>query len=415
MKAIAHIICIGNEIMLGHINNTNSQYLSRRLSCLGVVVSGQLSIPDKPDLIIKSIKASLKEANIVILTGGLGPTVDDITLECIASALNRKLIFNKKIADSIKGSFKKRKLKMPEDNMRQAFLPKGAKSIPNNIGTAPGLIINTKRKLLMAFPGVPFELYPMFEKFGTPYIKKIFNTRRIIVSRVIKIAGLPESTVNEKIKDILGLTGKIEMGIYPHPQEISVKITVTEKDKNSAHAIIKKVEKDIESRLGKYIFGYDEQRLEDVTGNILSRMKKTLAVAESCTGGLLANRITNTPGSSKYFLMGLVTYSNNAKNKLLNIPLTTIKKYGAVSKKVAFLMARNVQILSGSDIGIGVSGIAGPGGGTRKKPVGLVYIALSTKDRLICKELHFTGQREIIRQKATQAALNLLRLTLHLM
>lgn len=410
MEISAHIICIGNEIMLGHINNTNAQYIARRLSSIGIKTIREISIPDDPVVIISSIKESLTDSNIVILTGGLGPTVDDLTLECISQALYRKLIFSKVVENHIKAHFKKRKLKMPANNLRQAYIPEGAKVILNDIGTAPGLIIPARKKILIALPGVPFEMQPMIEKDVSNFLKDRFRPDKIIKSRIIKITGLPESEVNEKIEDILKIEGNVQMGIYPHPGEISVKITVTDQDKKNVDFTISKIEKKIEARLKNHIFGYDNETLEEVVGKSLLKSKKSLSIAESCTGGLLANRITNIPGSSEYFKMGIVAYSNEAKTKILNIPPKTITQYGAVSKNVASLMAKNVRLLGGSDIGIGISGIAGPGGGTKKKPVGQVYIALSKKNKCVCKEFYFLGQREIIKRKATQAALDMMRL-----
>ena len=412
MDISAQIICIGNEIMLGHIANTNAGFISNKLASIGIKTSKHLDIPDNPEVIISSIRKALGESKIVILSGGLGPTVDDLTLECIARALNKKLLFNKKIAGRIKKHFKRRKIKMPANNMRQALLPEGAMPIDNNIGTAPGLMIPIGNEMLLAFPGVPHELYPMFENKALPYLKKKFRVNQIIKSRLIKITGLAESKVNELIEDILRLRGNIQMGIYPYPEEIHVKITVTEKNEKSADAIINKIQKKIESRLKNYIFGYDNEKLEGLTGRMLLKSKKTLAIAESCTGGLLASRITDIPGSSHYLKLGLITYSDESKNKLLNIPMDAIKKYGAVSKQVASLMAKNVRTLAGTDYGIGVSGIAGPGGATKKKPIGLIYIALSAKDKIICKEFHFIGTRDLIKYKSTQAALNLIRLNM---
>ncbi|MBU1912011.1 MAG: nicotinamide-nucleotide amidohydrolase family protein [Candidatus Omnitrophica bacterium] len=249
----------------------------------------------------------------------------------------------------------------------------------------------------------------MLENTAIPYLKKHFQTGKIIKSRVIKITGLSESRVDKIIEDILRITGKVQMGIYPHPEEIQVKITVAEKNEKSADKIIYKIEKQIKSRLKDYIFGYDNEKFEEIIGRMLRKSKKTLAIAESCTGGLLSNRITDVPGSSAYFKLGLVTYGNESKNKLLDIPMETIKKYGAVSKKTASLMAKNVRILARSDYGIGISGIAGPGGAIGKKPVGLIYIALSTKSKTICKEFRFVGTRNLIKYKSTQAALNMLK------
>ncbi len=411
MEFSTHIICIGNEIMLGHIANTNAQYISRHLSGIGIKGVSHLSIPDNPDIIISSIKNSLGNSDIVVVTGGLGPTVDDLTLECIAAALGKKLIFQHNVANHIKAYFKKCGLKMPKKNLRQAFVPEGATPVLNNVGTAPGLIIPVRDKVLIALPGVPFELYPMLKNKIIPFLKKNFPTSRIVKSRMIKISGLPESRVNEKIEGILKIKGNVQMGIYAHPEEISVKITVTEQNQKKADSAIQKIEKKIKTRLKDYIFGYDDEKLEGVAGKLLLRKKKSLSIAESCTGGLLCDRITDAPGSSKYFKIGLVLYSNESKNKILNVPFVTIKKYGVVSRQVATLMAKNVRLLAKTDIGIGISGIAGPGGATKKKSVGLVYIALSTKEKTICKEFHFLGQRNIIKYKAAQAALNLLRTT----
>ncbi len=408
----AQVICIGNEILLGHIKNTNASYISKNLSDIGVKTTWQLSVSDDPKDIISSIKKSLTDSDVVVLSGGLGPTVDDMTLECISKALNKRLILKKEVASHIKEHFAKRKLKMPTNNMRQALIPEGAKYILNNVGTAPGLMIPLQGKALIALPGVPFELYPMFKKTVLSYLKKIFRPDKIIKSRIIKITGLPESKVNEKIEDILKISGNVQMGIYPHPEEITVKITVTEKNTSKADAVIKKIEKKIKSRLKNYIFGYDDDKLEEIAGKLLLKRKATLSIAESCTGGLLSNRITDVPGSSRYFRMGLATYSNASKNKFLNIPLKTIKQHGAVSKNVATLMAKNIRLLAKTDVGIGITGIAGPTGATKKKPAGLVYIALSTKRKSTCKEFRFLGQRDIVKYKTTQMALDMIRKSL---
>ena len=426
MDIRAHVICVGNEILLGHISNTNAEYISRKLSSIGVKTSRHISVPDEEDTIIHAIRESLCNSDIAILTGGLGPTVDDITLECISKALGRKLIPRKKVAEHIKNNFKKRNLSMPKNNLRQALIPEGAIPVLNNIGTAPGLIIplpslsplpkgervRVREKVLIALPGVPFEMHAILDKAIIPFLKKTFKPGVTIKSRVIKITGLPESRVNEKIRDILNIKGNVQMGIYPHPEEITVKITVTEKNEKLADASIVKIEKKISLRLKKHIFAYDNEKLEEITGKLLLKSKKTIALAESCTGGLLADRITDVPGSSGYFKVGCVTYSNESKNKLLDIPMEIIKKYGAVSKQVASLMAKNIRLRAGSDIGIGVSGIAGPDGDTAKKPVGLVYIALSSKTKTICGEFRFLGQRRIIKYKTTQVALNMIRLYL---
>ncbi|MDP6685473.1 MAG: CinA family nicotinamide mononucleotide deamidase-related protein, partial [Candidatus Omnitrophota bacterium] len=294
MEIQAHIICIGNEIMLGHINNTNAQYLSKKLSEIGIRTTKQTSIPDEAKTIISSINNSLNSSNITVLTGGLGPTVDDLTLECISKASGKGLIFNKKVATNIKAHFKKRKIKMPKNNLRQALVPKDANYILNDIGTAPGLFMTlAKGKVLIALPGVPFELYSMFKKGIVPQLKKIFQPDKIIRSRVIKLTGLAESSVDSKIEDLLRSKGNVEMGIYPHPEEISIKITATDETEKKARATIAKIEKKIYSRLKNHIFGYDDETLEGAVGKILLKKKLSLSIAESCTGGLLASRITD--------------------------------------------------------------------------------------------------------------------------
>lgn len=243
MDIRATVICIGNEILLGHINNTNAQYISQRLVSIGIKSPLHISIPDNHQTIVSFIRNSLADSDIVVLTGGLGPTVDDVTLECISMALHKKLIFNKKVAEHIKAHFKKRKLKMPKNNLRQALIPEVAKYILNNIGSAPGLIISIGKKVLIALPGVPFEMHDMLEKTVLAYLKKYFLPDLIIKSRVIKITGLAESKVNEKVEDILKISGNVQMGIYPHPEEITVKITVTDKSAKKVNSTINKIEK----------------------------------------------------------------------------------------------------------------------------------------------------------------------------
>ncbi len=413
MDTNATVICIGNEIMLGHIANTNAEEISKGLTSIGIKAIKHVSLPDDIPTISLGILNALYHSGIVIITGGLGPTVDDLTLEAISKALDRKLVFNKKVASFIKEHFKKRHLAMPKNNLHQAYIPKSASFILNTLGTAPGLVIPVSKKVVIALPGVPFEMRKMLKENILPYLNKKFKTNVLIKSRVIKIVGLSESKVNEMLLDILRLSGNVEMGIYPYPGEILVKITVKVANKSTADKLISKIEKKIVSRMKNYIFGYDFETLEGVTGKLLLKNKKTLAIAESCTGGLVANRITNIPGSSKYFMFGVVTYSNYSKNKILNIPLSIINKYGAVSKQVASLMAKNVRLLSSADIGIGISGILGPGGSTKAKPVGLVYIAVSSKECSLCNKFNFLGDRLILKQKISQAALNLIRLHLH--
>lgn len=407
----AEIIAIGTEILLGDIVNSNASYLSQRLAELGIDVYRHATVGDNPQRLVAAIKLSLSRADIVITTGGLGPTVDDVTVASLSKAISQKLVFDKTTARRIKDRFRRRHIKLPQVNLRQAYIPQGAVALKNNEGTAPGLFIKLPiGKILIALPGPPRELKPIFEDSVVPLLKKISPGRYIIKSRFIKIAGLPESAVCEKVKDILQLKPPTTVGIYAKLGEVALKITAKAENQTKAQKAIAPIEKKIRSRLGGYIFGIDNQTLEGAVGEILKKNKKTLSIAESCTGGLIANRITDVAGSSEYFRMAIVAYSNQAKQSILDVPADLLKRYGAVSKQVAVKMAQSVCRLADTDIGLAVTGIAGPTGATKAKPVGLVYIAIAAKNKTLCKECHFIGSRKDIKLLTSQAALNMLRL-----
>jgi len=403
----AEIIGIGTEILLGQIINSNSAYLSKKLAEVGIDVHYHLTVGDNPMRLYTAIVRALGRSDIVITTGGLGPTVDDITLEAIAKVTQRPLIFKNQILKDMQAHFKKRRIKMPANNKRQAYIPKGAKWLKNNVGTAPGIISKISDKHLIALPGPPREMAPMVGRDVIPYLKKTDRAKSVILSRLIKTTGLAESQLHPKIKDLLKLSGDITVGIYAHPSQIDLKITAKSKNSSLAKRRISSIEKKIQKRLGTLIFGVDADTLEGTVAKLLK--SKTLAIAESCTGGLLSSRLTDMAGISKNLLLSVVTYSNKAKIELLDIESETLKKYGAVSAQVAKSMAKNVKNLANSDIGIGITGIAGPGGGTKKKPLGLVFISLSSDSKTICKECHFTGDRKTIKFRASQTALDILR------
>lgn len=405
----AEIISIGTEILLGQILNTNQQWLSLRLSELGIDVYYQSTVGDNPQRLSQAIRQGLNRSDIIITTGGLGPTVDDITLETISHILSTKLVYNIKIAGKIKSHFGKQCLDMPRENLRQARVPEEAKILANNVGTAPGLIVEQCGKILIALPGPPRELNPMFERFVMPYLKKKTKSDWVIKVRTLSITGLPESAVDQKVRDLLKSPPPVTVGIYAKPALIELKITAKARNEKTAKTLIDAVDGKISARLKGYIFGRDNETLESAVGKKLAGAHKTLAIAESCTGGLISNRITNVPGSSKYFKMGIVVYSNEAKISLLNLPRDIISKYGAVSRQTAIEMAKNIREISGADIGLSVTGIAGPTGATKTKPAGLVYIAISTPKKTIWKEFHFRGEREVIKFRSSQAALDMLR------
>ena len=404
----AEIISIGTEILLGHIINTNASYLSEKLAESGIDVYYHTTVGDNPARLAQSLKQAVSRSDIVITTGGLGPTVDDITTETVATLTARPLVLNKSILKDLKKYFKIRKHKFPPENIRQAYIPEGAKWIANKVGTAPSLTIEYEGRTIICLPGPPRELEPMFERQITPYIRKM-SGGWTIKSRTIKTTGLAESQVNGLVKDLLNLKPPTTVGIYAKLKEVDLKIMAKAENEKTADRAMKTVEKKIRSRLKDYIFGYDDERLEDAAANILFKKKKTIAVAESCTGGFVSSRLTDVNGSSKYFLMGLVAYSNLVKKAVLGVNDKTLKKHGAVSRQVAFEMAKGIRNLAGSDIGLGITGIAGPTGGTASKPVGLVYIAIVINGRQIVKEFRFKGTRSEIKFQASQAALDMIR------
>ncbi|NQS99945.1 MAG: competence/damage-inducible protein A [Candidatus Omnitrophica bacterium] len=405
----AEIVCIGTEITQGEIVNSNASYLSKKLAQLGIDVCYHTTVDDDSVRLYTALKRAMHRSDIVITTGGLGPTVDDITLGIIGQATQKKMILNPQILRNIKDHFHQRHIAMPKDNVRMALVPEGARPLKNEVGTAPGLIMPNESKVLVALPGVPAEMRAMMERDVIAYLAKHFPAQKAIVSRTIRTTGLAESQVNQRVKDILKLEPPTTVGIYVHTHCVDLTITARAKSKLQAKKLIAAVEKKIRSRLKAYIYGQDQQTLEQTVAQALIKKKKTIAVAESCTGGLISKRLTSIGGSSRYFPLGLVAYSNQTKKSLLGLSEQTLKDHGAVSPQVAQALAQNVQQLAKADLGLGVTGIAGPSGGTKEKPVGLVYIALATPRKIQCQEFLFHGDRSAVRLRASQAALDMLR------
>ena len=412
----AEVIAIGTELLLGFVVNTDTAYLGRVLAGLGISCTRQVTVGDNPGRLAEAIQTALGRADLVITCGGLGPTVDDVTLETIRQATGRRLILNRPILRGIEARFKRQKIRMPASNRRQALLPEGAVPFPNSIGTAPGFLLTLrqaqgKRKTLVALPGPPAELIPMVEQYLIPRLRR-HTGETILLSRTFKLTGATESEVDAKVRDLLALQGETTVGIYAHPGQVDLRITARGKSDQEARRRIATVERRILARVGRLFFGADEKTLEDGVGRRLKKIRKTLAVAESCTGGLVSERITRIPGSSSYFLGGVVSYSNEIKSIGLSVPPLLLRRHGAVSPQIAQAMAEGIRRLAGSDFGLAVTGIAGPTGGSKGKPVGLVYIALNWAGGTRMTESRFSGNRAIIRFKASQAALNLLRLHL---
>ncbi len=405
----AEIICIGSELLLGQTIDTNAAYISQKLAGIGINVFYHTTVGDNRVRLLTTFKRAVHRADIVITTGGLGPTVDDITLETITQALQKKLLLNGHVLRNIKAHFQSRHIPMPRSNLRQALIPEGAQTLKNSVGTAPGLIITHEKKILISLPGVPAEVKPMIEDDVLGYLKTRFPSNWLILSHKVKTTGLAESQVNQKVKDILQLKPPLTVGIYAHTQSVDLHVNAKAHTKQKAEKLIKPVINKIKSRLKEYIYAYDDDTMEEVVARALTKRKKSVSVAESCTGGLIGKRLTATSGSSKRFPLSIVAYSNTIKSCLLNIPAEILKKYGAVSKETSTLMANNIKQIANTDLGLAVTGIAGPTGATQEKPIGTVYIALSSARKTRCQKFHFHGDREAVRLRASQAALDMLR------
>ncbi|MFC1501284.1 competence/damage-inducible protein A [Elusimicrobiota bacterium] len=408
------LLCLGTELLEGK-TNLDSSYLGDRLSMIGLNLDRITTVSDHLETIKKAFSDALNASDIIIITGGLGPTFDDVTREAISEHLNIKLVLNKKILAGIEKRFSKNMSEMPESNIKQAYILDGAKPLTNNHGTAPGqlLELNDLKKIIILLPGPLRELQHMFEKEVFPYLKQ-FETK-IRKTLTLRVCGLSESDVNQRILSIVEAERKTEretvsFTILAHQMIVDIKIIVSAQDEMLVDEILHNLKKEFEDVLESNVYGYNRDTLESVIARLLVEHKKTLAIAESCTGGLLAHKITNVPGSSMYFKEGVVTYSNDSKIKVLGVKEETLDNYGAVSEQTVLEMARSIKDIAKSDFSISISGIAGPTGGTKDKPVGLVYIGLVTPENMAKSfKYDFSGNRIDIREKSAVYALDLLR------
>lgn len=404
---IAEIIAVGTELLMGQIANTNAQYLSRRLNDLGVSVYYHSVVGDNPKRLETSLRIALDRADVIITTGGLGPTQDDITKETIASALGLKLVLHEDTFNNIRCFFERQNRKMQKNNEKQAYLPENGILIPNNNGTAPGCIIETDGRIIVMLPGPPKEMIPMFEETVVPYFSQ--KTGQVIFSRLMKVFGIGESEMEMRIADIVESQTNPTIAPYVGDGEIVVRVTARCQDKAEAERMIMPVIDSIRSRLEDFVYACDGESMEEVVVELLRQKGVSLSVAESCTGGMLGSRIVNVPGASEVFERGYITYSNKAKIEELGVSGDTLRKYGAVSSQTAVEMVRGLVSKTGTRAGIAITGIAGPGGGSGGKPVGLVFIALYLDGNIECKEFNLVGDRYRIRNVACLNALNMLR------
>jgi len=408
-KITCQIITIGDEILYGHILDTNSKWLSQKIIDLGITVSKKTSIGDNNSDINYSIKKSISKYNLTIITGGLGPTNDDITKNCLNNIFNGKLVYDENTLNHIKKVFKERNFDFTQKNKDQALVPNNCKVLFNQFGTAPGMAFEKNENVLISLPGVPFEMKSLFESECVNLIKKKFILP-CIYHRIIKTVGIGESWLSDKISNWeKNLDESLSLAYLPSIGRVKLRLTGKGDDISKLKVKVKKEEKNLVRLINKYIYGYDNDELENVVGSFLIKEKKTISIAESCTGGNISNLITSVPGSSKYFLGGIIAYNNEIKINYLDIDKDTLNKYGAVSKEVAKQMAKNVRIKFNSSIGISSTGIAGPDGGTKEKPVGTIWIAFSDKEKTISKKLMLTKRRDVNKILTTINALNLLR------
>jgi len=407
--AKASIISIGNELLSGQTIDTNASWLSGRLLSIGVPVVSSYNIGDDTDSIVRSFNLASGDADLVIATGGLGPTDDDVTRQALAKLLGTELQLQNELLQKIQDFFTNRNLQMPERNKVQAYIPAGAKALANNLGTAPGIMAKLKGKLLIALPGVPSEMKQMFEESVLAQLQR-FAGRQAVVIRKLRCFGTGESNIAELLGPLMQRGRNPLINCTASCGVITLTITATAKDKDKARQMAEKDEKLLTDKLGELIYGTGDQTLAEVVGEELAQQKKAIAVAESCTGGCLAKLLTDIPGASRYFTHGWVTYSNSAKTSELGVPAHLIEKHGSVSDRIAQAMAQGARKRAGTAFAIGVTGIAGPTGTSEQKPVGLVYISVDSDSGCETKRFIFSGGRDTIRLRAAQTALNMFRL-----
>ncbi len=388
------IIGVGTELLLGDIVNTDAQYLARELAAMGIVIHYQEVVGDNPERMKACISAAVSRSDLVILTGGLGPTVDDLTKEISCEVMGAELVLDTDILEGIRSYFASKGITMPENNSKQAFVPKGGVVFKNRNGTAPGCAVEKNGKIVIMLPGPPRELKPMFENEVKPFLMK--KTGGVILSKQVRTFGIGESDMAQRVADLLEGSNPT-VAPYAKDGEALLRVTARAKSQEEATAMCDETIEKIKQRIGEFIYSTDSMNLEQTAVSLLKAQNKKIALAESCTGGYIAKRITDVSGSSEVFEYGIVSYSNEVKQKLLGVKTETLEKYTEVSAQAAAEMAQGVRALSGADIGISVTGIAGPGGGSEDKPVGLAYIGISHNGGTFVREIR-TGKKEDSRE-----------------
>ena len=401
------LISVGTELLLGNIVNTNAAFLAEKCADLGLSCYYQSVVGDNEERLTAVLKTALERSDIIILSGGLGPTEDDLTKEAAAKVAGLELYMHEPSRKRIEEFFRKRNIEATENNWKQAMMPKGAIVVENENGTAPGVIIEDGKKKIILLPGPPNELVPMFVKSIMPYLSEGNST---IYSQTVKICGVGESKAETLVKDLIGSQTNPTIAPYAKNGEVHFRLTAKASNEKEAKKLLKPMVKELKSRFENHVYTTDADiTLEKAVVDLLAANHLTVSTAESCTGGLLAARIINVSGVSDVYKAGYITYSNKAKRKLLGVKKGSLEKKGAVSEEVAREMAKGAALFSKAEVAVAVTGIAGPGGGTEEKPVGLVYIACSVCGKITVKKYNFSGNRAKIRETTVSSALILMR------
>lgn len=403
----AEIIAVGTELLMGEILNSNSRDIARELYNLGIDVYHQSVVGDNLNRVSKELETAFERADLVITTGGLGPTRDDLTKEAAAHFLKREMILDEASIKHLEDFFGSRGLPLNEGNKRQAYFPEGAKIIPNENGTAPACIIEFDEKVLVILPGPPREVIPLMEKYIIPYLEK--RTGKVFISDIINISGIGEGHMEEKIMDIIEAQENPTVAPYAKEHGLTLRVTASASTEQEARLLLEPVVKKVCDRLGMDVYAIGDTTLEAVVASLLIEQNLSISVAESCSGGLLAGRLINYPGISKVFKEGFITYSNESKINTLGVDSKILSKYGAVSEEVAKQMAKGAADRAKSDVALSITGIAGPDGGTDEKPVGLVYIGLYLLGEVKVMKMDSWGSRDNVRRRSVSQALDMLR------
>lgn len=406
---IAELVTTGSELLLGQIVNTNAAYLAQELNKMGVDVCFQTTVGDNRERMKEVLSHALTRADIVITSGGLGPTRGDITKEVSAEVMGRTMALNEECAARLKKYFARVGREMTENNLRQAMIPEGAHVFVNHAGTAPGVALEEKGKLLVNLPGPPPEMKDMFRRSLAPYLAEKYGVRTIILSRVLHTFGIGESMLETKLDDLILAQKNPTLALLVRPTGVIIRITAKAADEEAARLLIEPAEKEIRARLGEFVYAIDDETMEEVVGRELKSRGLSVATAESCTGGLVASRLTDVAGSSEYVKGGVVSYTDEVKAEVLGVSRALLAREGAVSEPVARAMAEGVRQKLGTDLGVSTTGLAGPGGGTEGTPVGTVFVAIAGSEGTQAEKYLFTGKRGQIKFRASQAALAMLR------